>query len=94
MKILGKKKIVEFIRKHPNSRSSLEAWVDIVQNAHWKTPAEVKQVFSSASFLSNNRVIFNISGNNFRLVAVVVYVQETMIISFLGTHAEYSKQNF
>ncbi|OQA87649.1 MAG: hypothetical protein BWY31_00591 [Lentisphaerae bacterium ADurb.Bin242] len=94
MRVNGKKKITAFMRTHATSCPSLRAWTQIAEKAVWKTPSDIKLEFASASFLSNNRVIFNIGGNNFRMVVIAVYVQETLIVSWIGTHAEYSKLKF
>ncbi len=91
MRIAGKKRIKDFMKSHASSCTSLKAWADFVEAAHWHSPSEIKQDFASASFLSKNRVVFNIGGNNFRLVVVAVYVQETIVVSWIGTHAEYDK---
>ncbi len=94
MRINGKKRIAAFMKTHPNSSPSLKTWTNLAENAIWKTPADIKREFASASFLSNNRVIFNIGGNHYRLVVIAIYVQETLIVSWIGTHAEYSKLKF
>ena len=94
MRILGKKKLVQFMERHPRSDSSLRSWVQVVETSQWKTPADIKNTFASASFLSDNRVIFNLGGNKFRLLVLAIYVQGSVIISWLGTHAEYDKMNF
>ena len=94
MRILGKKKLVQFMKKHPNSAGSLRAWVQIVEASSWQKPTDIKKTFASASFLSDNRVIFNIAGNNFRLLVTVIYVQGNLLVTWIGTHAEYDKMNF
>ena len=93
MRVNGKKKITKFMGSHSASRAPLRAWTQIAENAAWRTPSDIKREFASASFLSNNRVIFNIGGNKFRLVVIVVYTQDTLIVSWIGTHAEYDKLN-
>jgi mRNA interferase HigB len=59
--------------------------------ASWSEPAEIKAMFSTASFLTNNRVVFNISGNKYRLVVKVEYRLKAIYIRFIGTHADYNK---
>lgn len=93
MRINGKKKITKFMTAHSASRAPLRAWTQITENAAWETPADIKREFAAASFLSNNRVIFNIGGNKFRLLVIAVYTQETVIVSWIGTHSEYNKLN-
>lgn len=93
MRIVGKKRIDKFIKSHANSRSSLRGWMAIAESVQWQTPQDIKNEFASASFLSNNRVIFNIGGNKFRLIVIAIYVQKTLIVTWVGTHAEYDKRN-
>jgi mRNA interferase HigB len=89
--IAGKTLIEKFIRKHANSKASLSAWIDDVEEADWKTPQDIKERYRSADFLSDNRVVFNIGGNNYRLVVLVLYRNGKLLIQKVGTHAEYSK---
>ena len=91
MRIAGRDKLTKFMRKHARSRSSLSSWVSTAEEAHWKTPQDIKEHFRSADFLSDNRVIFNISGNNYRLVVLVRYVEGQLLVLKIGTHAEYDK---
>jgi len=64
------------------------------ENCQWKTPQDIKIRYASASFLTNNKVIFNIKGNNHRLVVAVFYQNGTAVIEWIGTHAEYDKKKF
>jgi mRNA interferase HigB len=93
MRVNGKKRIKEFMKSHADSSSALRSWTAIAEAAHWHTSMDIKREFASASFLSRNRVVFNIGGNKFRLVVIAVYVQETLIVTWIGTHAEYAKLN-
>ena len=79
MKILKFKLFKDFARKHPDSADALMRW------------AELKQAFPSADYVGNDRYVFNISGNKFRLVTIVVFFQGFLHIRFVGTHAEYDK---
>ena len=94
MEILGKGKLEQFRRKHPYSRKALTRWIADVEREDWQTPQDIKAVYQSADFLAGNRVIFNIRGNHFRLIAVVVYAAGRLIIEWVGTHAEYDKKSF
>jgi mRNA interferase HigB len=91
MRIAGRDKLTKFMRKHARARSSLQSWMATAEEAIWETPQDIKLRFHSADFLSNNRVIFNISGNNYRLVVLVRYVEGQLLILKIGTHAEYDK---
>lgn len=93
MRITSKKKLRECWGKHRNAEQPLKAWYFEVKHANWKTPTEVKQGFLSADFLTGNRVIFNIKGNRYRIIAVIHYNIGRVYIRFAGTHAEYDKIN-
>ena len=66
-----------------------DAWLDIVTRAEWRNPEDVKASFPKASILKAGRVVFNIKGNDYRLVAAVQYQAGVLVIRFFGTHAEY-----
>ena len=91
MTIAGRQLIEKFIRKHANSKASLSAWLDEAEEAEWKTPQDIKDRYRSSDFLSGNRVIFDIGGNNYRLMVLVRYRNGMLLIQKIGTHAEYSK---
>lgn len=74
-----------------DAEQPLRAWVYIVKAAEWIRPADVKEMFRSADILPNNRVVFNIGGNKYRLVAAVHYRGQRIYVRFVGTHAEYDK---
>ena len=91
MTIAGRQLIEKFIRKHANSKASLSAWLEDAEEAEWKSPQDIKDRFRSADFLPGNRVVFDIGGNNYRLVVLVRYHNGILLIQKVGTHAEYSK---
>jgi mRNA interferase HigB len=73
------------------ARSQYEAWLDIVNRADWRSPEDVKASYPKASILKASRVVFNIEGNDYRLVTRVQYQAGALAIRFFGTHAEYDK---
>ena len=83
----------EFWDKYSDSKEPLKAWYDYAKNADWKEPKNIKTVFKNASFVSNNRVVFNIKGNKYRLVAAINYRYKIIYIRFVGTHKQYEKIN-
>lgn len=93
MKVVGQPKLEKFIKKHARAKSPLSAWLQDAIDSEWKTPQDIRNRYNSADFLSNNRVIFNIGGNNFRLVIIVRYQNGIVMIDKVGTHAEYDKWN-
>jgi mRNA interferase HigB len=91
MRIISRRTLREFYEKHPDATIPLQTWFHDVQRAAWKSPAEIIAVYKNASILANNRVVFNIKGNRYRLVVVVVYQHGVVYIRFVGTHAEYDR---
>lgn len=91
MKIINRRAIDEFTAKHTDARQPLLVWEAMVKAAKWQTPADIKAISRTADFLSGNRVVFNIKGNSYRLVAEVVYTRGVVDILRIGTHAEYNK---
>src|SRR6266571_8288821 len=73
------------------ARSQYEAWLDIVTRANWRNPEDIKASYPKASILKSSRVVFNIKGNDYRLVAAVRYQAGILVIRFFGTHAEYDE---
>ncbi len=96
MKVLGRDKLDEFGKKHTDAKSALDSWFHEVnsENCKWKIPQDIKDRYASASFLANNRVIFNIKGNNYRLAFQVRYQNGLVVVEWVGTHAEYDKKKF
>jgi mRNA interferase HigB len=90
-RIFAKSTLREYWEMHPDSEQHLKTWYDTVLNADWKTPNEVKSTYANASILKNNRVVFNIKGNSYRLVAKFQFEKQWVFIKFIGTHAEYDK---
>lgn len=93
MKIIAIRTLREFWERHPQAEVPLRSWHAETCHANWRTPADIKTAHRNASFLANNRVVFNIKGNDFRLVVAVRYTQGLMFIRFVGTHAEYDRIN-
>ena len=91
MHIIALKALREFWGMHPQAETPLRAWYAEASRADWKTPADIKAAHRNASFLPNNRVVFNIKGNDFRLVVAVRYTSTMMFIRFVGTHADYDR---
>lgn len=89
MKIISVKTLRDFWSVNPDAEQPLKAWADEVSKATWKSPADIKAQFRSASILKNRRVVFNIKGNDYRLIVAIAYQREWMFVKFLGTHKEY-----
>ncbi|PIT71934.1 type II toxin-antitoxin system HigB family toxin [Limnohabitans sp. B9-3] len=89
MCVIAVKTLRDFSVKHPQAKQALLAWHDEAYKASWQTPADIKRHFASASFVGNNRVVFNIKGNDFRLIVAIAYKLSIIYIKFVGTHAQY-----
>jgi mRNA interferase HigB len=81
----------EFWQKHPDARQPLQAWYFDVKHSFWKTPTDIKNIYRNCSFPGNNRVIFNIKGNKYRVVVAIQYAFGIVYIRFVGTHSDYDK---
>lgn len=91
MRIIARKALRDFGDSVPLAKAALDSWYHEVSAAEWKTPADVKDMYRSASIIANNRVVFNISGNRFRLIVKINYRLSIIFIRFVGTHAEYDE---
>jgi mRNA interferase HigB len=91
MRVIALKTIRDFCLRHPDAASALQAWTEEARNASWKAPQDIKNHYRSASFLKGNRVVFNIKGNEYRLVIAMAYQYQAAYIKFVGTHAQYDE---
>src|SRR5687767_5398748 len=91
MVILSKTIINEFITREPQTADALLHWYKVVKAADWSKFQDVKKTFNSVDAVANNRFIFNIKGNSYRLIAVIHFDLRTLYIVFLGSHSEYDK---
>lgn len=91
MRVIAKKTLREFWEVHANCEQQLKSWYLEADKATWKNLNELKEEYPSASILNDNRVCFNIKGNNYRLIVRINFDYQMMWIRFVGTHAEYDK---
>ena len=91
MRVISRKALREFWTIHPDAQQSLQAWFADVKQADWGSPVEIKAIYRNASIVANNRVVFNIKGNKYRLVVAIQYEFKIVYIRFIGTHQEYDK---
>ncbi|GHT57852.1 hypothetical protein FACS18945_3010 [Bacteroidia bacterium] len=91
MQLINKRLLDEFAAKHTNALKAIDRWIEIMEKAQWKNHNELKNVFPSADYVGNSRYVFNIKGNDYRIVAVVMFVADLATVCFVGTHAEYDK---
>ena len=93
MRVIAKKILRDFWETHSDSEQQLKSWYQETSKAEWTDPKQIKLEYPSASFLADNRVVFNIKGNNYRLIVRINYDYQMVWIRFIGTHAEYDKIN-
>ena len=91
MRVFTKKILREFWVIYPDSEQQLKAWFQEAENAEWENPNQIKQMYPSSSILKDNRVVFNIKGNTYRLIVKINYDYQMVWIRFVGTHSEYDK---
>jgi mRNA interferase HigB len=91
VEILNKPYIDKYIAKHAITKDALQKWLSTVEEAQWKNHNEIKETFPFADYVGNGRYVFNIKGNKYRIVAVVIFVMGLLTIRFIGTHSEYNK---
>jgi mRNA interferase HigB len=91
MRVISVNRLREFWEKHLDAEQPLRIWYADARRSSWRTTNDIKRNYSTASFLAGNRVVFNIRGNNYRLIIVVYYKGGIVYIRFVGTHEEYDR---
>lgn len=91
MRIFTEQTLKEFCKKHPDATVALQEWVSKVKKSDWKNFSDIRQTFNSTDYVGNQRYVFNIKGNHFRLVAIVRFKIKFVYIRFIGTHKAYDK---
>ena len=93
MRVIAKKTLRDFWKKHKDCEQQLKSWYQEVSNTEWKNSNEIKLEYPTASIIGNNRVVFNIKGNTYRLIIKINFDYQIIWIRFIGTHTEYDKIN-
>ena len=91
MRVIALKTLHDFWERYPDSQPALQAWYHDAKRANWKTPSDIKATYRTASIIGNNRVVFNIKGNQYRLIVAIQYQFGLVYIRFIGAHREYDK---
>jgi len=91
MRVIAVSTLRRFWQIHPCAEQPIKAWVDEAIQASWTQPSDIKEQYRSASILKNRRVVFNIKGNDFRLIAALAYRLGIVYVKFIGTHVQYDK---
>jgi mRNA interferase HigB len=93
MRVIAVKNLRDFWEMHPDARVPLQAWLHEAKASVWQSPADIKARYANVSILKSRRVVFNIKGNDYRLIAAVAYQFSAIYIKFVGTHAQYDAIN-
>ncbi len=93
MRIVTYRRIQEFAIKHADSETPLNVWYHTIKSKSWKNLSEIKQTFNNVDYIGNHRYVFNIKGNDYRLITIISFNAQKAYIRFIGTHAEYDKIN-
>ena len=93
VRIIAKSTLRAFWAAHPDAEEPLLAWYREVEKEDWSEPAQVKEKYRNASIVKGNRVVFNIKGNDYRLVVKINYPYRMLYLRFVGTHADYDRVN-
>jgi len=91
MVIISKTVLIEFAEKHPDSIGAINEWWEKTKAADWSLFQDIKSTFNSVDYVGNDRYVFNIKGNKYRLVAMIFFDIRTVYIRFVGTHSTYDK---
>jgi mRNA interferase HigB len=93
VRIIARKTLKDFWKKNPTAQQPLKSWFAEVEEADWTRMADIKEQYAHVSIIDNERVVFNIGGNKFRLVVKLWFSGRCVWIKFIGTHAEYNSVN-
>ena len=100
MRVIARSTLTKFVETVPAGKqrsavkTALDAWFHEAERADWRTPADIKKHYRTASIIDRERVVFNIKGNDYRLVAAIDYTRRTVFIKWIGRHAEYDRIDF
>ncbi|HEY6436310.1 MAG TPA: type II toxin-antitoxin system HigB family toxin [Ignavibacteriaceae bacterium] len=91
MRIIAKSTLRAFWEKHADAEVPLKTWYKILERADWENSHDIKRIYADASMVGNNRVVFNIRGNRYRIVVYIIFRFKKVFIRFVGTHQQYDR---
>ncbi len=91
MRVVTPRRLVEYANKYPAARIPLLHWYEIVKQAKWENLVDIRRHFNSVDYVGNHRYVFNIKGNDFRMIVIIIFISKKVYIRFIGTHNEYDK---
>lgn len=94
MKLVGREVLELFCKAQPDCRRWISSWISDVNGSSWRSPQDIKDRYATVSFLADNVVIFNVRGNNYRMVVRIAFGAQVVSVQWIGTHAEYDRKHF
>lgn len=94
MRVVGRQRLQDLYERHAEAKQRVLAWLAEVEDAVWKSPQDIRRRFTTASFLGDNVVVFNIGGNRYRVATKILYEQQQVLVVRAGTHDEYDSWTF
>ena len=91
MRIFTEKPLKEYAERHPEAKTAIQDWVKKVRECSWHSLSDIRQTFNSVDYVGNQHYVFNIKGNDYRLVGVIQFRPQFVYIRFIGTHSEYDR---
>jgi mRNA interferase HigB len=91
MRVISFSMIRDFVAKHADADVAMRDWYKRVCKANWNSFADIKQTFNTADYVGNDRYVFDIKGNNYRIIAIVLFINKKVYMRFVGTHEEYDR---
>lgn len=93
MRIFTEKPLKLYADHHPEAKTAIQDWIRKVKESNWRSLSDIKQTFNSVDYIGNQHYVFNIKGNDFRLVVVIQFRPQFVYVRFIGSHAEYDRIN-
>lgn len=91
MRVIAKSALTAYYEKNPQAKTALEDWYKKTSRAQWTCFDDIKKTFNTVSIVGNQHYVFNIKGNDYRLVVVIQFTPQRVYIRFVGTHADYDR---
>ena len=91
MRVISFSMLIEFVAQQADADIAMRDWYKRVSKANWNSFADIKETFNSADYVGNDRYVFDIKGNNYRIVAIVLFINKKVYMRFVGTHEEYDR---
>jgi len=91
MRVVSNLRIHEFYERQPAAEIALQDWYQKIKKAEWHNMTDIRKMFGSVDYVGNNRYVFNIKGNHYRIVVIIIFASQKVYIRFIGTHPEYEK---